>query len=496
MNKKYSCVPFIKWGPVCVFVLVTAVIGLSVLLTRFAYADEDSYLKEAQRFYRNGDYQQAVEICKHGINEINEFKAYYSISDLYFWMGASYIGLGDEESAKDAFKKALEYNPTFSVDPNQFPPNIVAEVNEIRAEMKGKLTIQCKPVNCNVIIDGINSGTTPFSKDFPIGERSITLIPVDNKYHSWSGNKTIWYKKETVFIQSLNPITGHIKLDGSPKGANVYVNGNEIGSLPYEGDIIIGYNEIRISKDGYEPWKKNVVINQGEHISFNVSLTPKPTLVNINTNPNKADVYINGSKSGMTPITLQISSGVEYNIKLSKSGYLSIYKKLRGEPGENYNISEELSRIYNMGIEAGLWVPTGSITIFPIGYGLEFEAKPWAESRFQSNPIIGLHVGLGFWYTKGSGNGINSASLYLIYVPLELRIPNDTVLCVYAAGEPYYYSGSASMNGLTSIRKSINNINIMPEVGVRLNAGSFIAKLGYSIQQDIGGIIFTIGGRL
>gem|GEM_PF-6075886 len=473
--------------------LILYFLFLFLLIPVSVYADAGSYLKQAQSLYSEGNYQQAVDVCKQGISAGGDDS---TIANLYFYMGVSYIGLGNNASARDAFKKTVEYNPVFNVNQRLFPPDIVAEVNEIRAGLKSKLTIECKPVNCNVIIDGINSGTTPYSKDVSIGERTIHLIPTDNRYQGWSGNKTIWYEKETAFTQSLTPITGHIKLDGSPEGAEVYVNGNKIGSLPYDGDIIIGHDEIKVSQDGYESWKKNVVINKGEQISFDISLSPKPTIVNISTTPDKAEVYINGSKSGTTPNTFQLKPEGKYRIELSKSGYASVYEELRGGPGESYNISKELRRIYSMGIEAGIWIPGNTVTIFPIGYGIEYEAKPWSASGFQTNPVIGLHIGLGFWYTEGSGNGINSASLYLIYVPLELRIPNDTVLCVYAAGEPYYYSGSASMNGLTSTQKSISGVDVMPEVGVRLSAGGFIAKLGYSIQQDIGGIIFTIGGRL
>ncbi|MGC9027885.1 MAG: SUMF1/EgtB/PvdO family nonheme iron enzyme, partial [bacterium] len=152
--------------------------------------------------YWNGSYAQAVNVCKQGIQAGGEDN---TIAELYFYMGVSYIGLGNNASAKDAFKKTLEYNSVFRVDPNQFPPNIVSAVNEIRTGMKGRLNITCEPVECNISLNGREIGSTPFSYMIQIGKYNVQAEPKGSTYKTVKGNVVVAYNKVTNINIQLEP---------------------------------------------------------------------------------------------------------------------------------------------------------------------------------------------------------------------------------------------------------------------------------------------------
>ncbi len=291
-----------------------------------------------------------------------------------------------------------------------------------------------------------------------------------------------------------------IAIDAS---GNVWVANNESNSVT---ELDPSGNTLATYKAGFFPWSIAIdgsgnvwVANNGsnkvtELNPYGFPLGPYPEGIAIDKN---GHIWVanNGSSraNNVTKVT-SAADGPQYFANrvhaASEMHYTNIYQTANTHrinylryPIKNGVVSKSY---YTNDIEAGAWFLRN--TVFDVGYGLEYLAKPFAGSKFQNNPYAGIHIGAGLWYAT-SNKFQNNADLYMIYVPIEIHIPNDSIVCVYGALEPFYFIGARTWD-------KVNGTSIMSEAGIRFNASNFILKIGYMLQQQVGGVILTIGGKL
>lgn len=77
-------------------------------------------------------------------------------------------------------------------------------------------------------------------------------------------------------IQRLGPQPGRIRVDGSPAGATVTIDGQTVGALPYEGECTPGVHEVRISSKGHVTRELEVTVDSGTDESLRVELALAP----------------------------------------------------------------------------------------------------------------------------------------------------------------------------------------------------------------------------
>ena len=89
---------------------------------------------------------------------------------------------------------------------------------------------------------------------------------------------------------------GHLEVRANADGARVYVSGKDVGEAPaFVPDVPSGTVRVRIVKDGYEPWEKDVEVDAGRKRIVRASLTPvkpKPARLYVRTDPADATVRI------------------------------------------------------------------------------------------------------------------------------------------------------------------------------------------------------------
>ena len=77
-----------------------------------------------------------------------------------------------------------------------------------------------------------------------------------------------------------------VELRGVPPGANVQIDGNDLGRAPLpnsDHSLEPGNHEVTVQLDGHETWRKSVTLKEGEHLEVLVALNkvppPVPTVV-------------------------------------------------------------------------------------------------------------------------------------------------------------------------------------------------------------------------
>lgn len=65
-----------------------------------------------------------------------------------------------------------------------------------------------------------------------------------------------------------------VVLRGSPAGATVEIDGEVVGTLPWEGELTVGEHTLRISQEGYVPLHRVLVANAGFREHLELALQP------------------------------------------------------------------------------------------------------------------------------------------------------------------------------------------------------------------------------
>lgn len=134
-----------------------------------------------------------------------------------------------------------------------------------------------------------------------------------------------------------------------PDGASVFLDGKEVGKTPYDDkNLEVKLYDIKLDKDGAY-WQGKVKLKSGTITSISRDLSKdqassageiltleKGTGLTVISNPDEAQVEIDGKTYGKTPITIDLKTG-EHIIVVSHSNYLN--RSIKASLPENFNLT-------------------------------------------------------------------------------------------------------------------------------------------------------------
>jgi hypothetical protein len=136
---------------------------------------------------------------------------------------------------------------------------------------------------------------------------------------------------------AAGPGTGHLKLNITTEGAQVWVDGAQLAEgawkdpIPLRADVA---HDIRVTKPLREEVKLAVTLRAGEAVMRDVDLLPAYGRVTVASEPPGAEVSVNGKHSGVTPLTVSdIDPGKPARVTLRLKGYASVTKYVVFEKG-------------------------------------------------------------------------------------------------------------------------------------------------------------------
>ncbi len=135
-------------------------------------------------------------------------------------------------------------------------------------------------------------------------------------------------KEETFMLAAPIPITGTVYVTTKPTGARVYLDNVEKGISPVDlTDVIIGQHQIKVVLDNYKTETQQVEVKENSTTEARFELHDF-ALFNITSNPDGAQLVIDGKSQGLTPCQFDGTSGL-YDIRISKKGYLDYHQQVR-----------------------------------------------------------------------------------------------------------------------------------------------------------------------
>ena len=132
-----------------------------------------------------------------------------------------------------------------------------------------------------------------------------------NEYYSKSGLIVLNGEKIVKIVQ-LDPAYGWLTIPTSDvlKGAKVYVDNTFIGQIPINScKLLSGTHAIRIEKDRYNTLAEEVTIEDNKTCEYSPQLTPQIGTLNVTSTPAIADVYVDGTYVGQTPLLVSLIIG-------------------------------------------------------------------------------------------------------------------------------------------------------------------------------------------
>ncbi|MHC1568770.1 MAG: PEGA domain-containing protein [Candidatus Syntropharchaeia archaeon] len=115
------------------------------------------------------------------------------------------------------------------------------------------------------------------------------------------------------------------------KGAKVYIDGKLAGKI--EGELFnrkieAGEHEVLITSEKIEDIKLKVSVEEYEVYEKKIRAEPAKRVVEIDSEPQGAYVYIDGEKIGTTPTFVKLEIGKSYKVEIRKRGYFPEKKSL------------------------------------------------------------------------------------------------------------------------------------------------------------------------
>lgn len=230
-----------------------------------------------------------------------------------------------------AMKNYESVDDFFTIEPGSYLPKSY----ELAPE-KGLLLVTSEPVGATVTLDGYSLGETP---------RLITSLDAGGTYRlelKKTGYQSVFVD---VKFNGRTPLVKHEKLlldsgvllvKSDPAGAEVVVNGVLQGQTPVEvKDVPKGRATVLVSKEGYISETREVVLNAGDERTLEVALEGLPGSLSVNSVPEGARIYVNGSFIGKAPVGRERMKPGKYEIRAELDGHTTISRTVEIANGDS-----------------------------------------------------------------------------------------------------------------------------------------------------------------
>lgn len=224
---------------------------------------------------------------------------------------------------------------------------------------KGLLLITTDPEECSVSMDGLSFGLTP---------RLITSLDTTRAYRFTLQKAGYRTKAIEVRFNGREPLVKHEKLildSGSlyltsePSGAAVTMNGIPQGVTPLElSRIPKGRVSLAFTLDGYEPQKRELMIDAGDSPEVHIVMAGKPGSLSLTSEPSGVRFYINDRPYGKGPLVIPNLKAGRYMVRAEREGHETITKNIFIGLGQD--VSEEFKLESIMGRLEVRTTPSGA----------------------------------------------------------------------------------------------------------------------------------------
>jgi CRISPR/Cas system-associated exonuclease Cas4 (RecB family) len=182
----------------------------------------------------------------------------------------------------------------------------------------GSIEVTASTSDAYVYVDGVLEGFAP-KKISGLSEGKHIVRVWKNGYNEYSAVVEVSVGK-TTFLDALLTQFGTISVYSTPSDANVLIDSVLKATTPATvSGIQEGYRIVKVSKKGYADYTKTVFVSANKDTTVDAALEKGGT-ISVTTLPGGAEVTIDGSLAGKSPVEAGVTAG-NHIVKVSLGGY-------------------------------------------------------------------------------------------------------------------------------------------------------------------------------
>jgi serine/threonine protein kinase len=179
---------------------------------------------------------------------------------------------------------------------------------------------------------------------------AVLLLALVLGGYYWMHRTPMPPKEEVVVSREPVKKFGSIEVKSNPPGAQVFLDGEELGTLTPTviKDVTAGEkHEIKVAKKGFKPWVKTVEPEDNKPLSIEVPLERLLTTIIVKSTPSGASVFLDGveHKEPTPTVIEQVTAGENHEIKVAKKGFKPWVKTMEPEDNKPLPIEVPLERL-------------------------------------------------------------------------------------------------------------------------------------------------------
>ena len=265
--------------------------------------------------------------------------------------------------AKDTYRLLVQkpgYQPrTVEVKFNGRTPLVK---NESLVIDSGVIEVTSEPAGAEVTVNGHPRGRTPTKVEgVPKGRATVSLKK--NGFAEESRELAIVAGESQTLFVKLTGLPGTMSLSSVPDGARFYVNDRPEGKGPISlTGLAPGSYTIRVEKEGFATATKTVALENGGAIVEEFRLDNVMGRLEVRTSPAGADVFLDGSRVGMTKskgddgdtsevLAIENVHEGEHTLVLKREGYAVVTKHPVVENRKTRQVNATLKRVFTPNVE-------------------------------------------------------------------------------------------------------------------------------------------------
>jgi hypothetical protein len=222
------------------------------------------------------------------------------------------------------------------------------EITRVVAKLKsvyGWALIQSDPEGAKIFLDDEDTGKVTPDTLRGWGNSYHRLTLKCEGYDDWRDDFSFVADSLIIIRANLAQKTGNLIVDSTPPYASIWLNGKETGFFTHHifSDLPVGLYEIRLVKEDYKEWTGTATVEESKSTFVHTYLEPLPSQIIFDSNPQGAQVFLNGTYFGITPCTYENAPPGYYKIRLAKSSYFPWDALLNLEIARTERISADLT---------------------------------------------------------------------------------------------------------------------------------------------------------
>lgn len=218
--------------------------------------------------------------------------------------------------------------------------------------------------------------------------------------------------------------SGTLQLETSVPGALVAIDGEAAGAAPLKRELGPGAHRVRVTKDGFAPWEREVQIVPGHGARVVARLEAEPPRLRIDADVPGASVFLDRKYLGTTPVETRDFTPGSHRLNVSAEGYEMYAETLDLGPGprevtvrfKEVRLDEKLAVVHKHGVgscKGTLSATTAGLRYEAVDAGDAFSApfaalEPLQVDYLKKNLRVKLRSGKVYNFTADGADALLS----------------------------------------------------------------------------------------